>query len=224
VIVDGRRLVADLVRWGVQIRELYVAAGVDVEPTTIHAADSCWELEPSVFGGIAPTKNPQGVLAVADEPRLRPWSAHRGVAVYLEGVQEPGNLGAVARCVAAMGGEAVLLSPGCADPYHWATVRASAGGVFRIPMDRDTELGPVARQMRDRGGEVWAAGTEGESVIGWRPARPTLLMVGAEGAGLSPDALDLADGVVAIPLDREIDSLNVAVAAGILLQHLRSES
>jgi tRNA G18 (ribose-2'-O)-methylase SpoU len=49
-------------------------------------------------------------------------------------------------------------------------------------------------------------------------------MVGAEGAGLSPDALDLADGVVAIPLDREIDSLNVAVAAGILLQHLRSES
>jgi TrmH family RNA methyltransferase len=222
VIADGRRLVADLVPRQLPIRELYIAHGVDIEPATLAAAESCWELEPALFSGVAPTRNPQGVLAVVDEPRYRSWTGGDGVAVYLEGVQDPGNLGAVIRCVAAIGGSAVVLSPGCADPFHWATLRASAGAVMRVPVVGQTHPAEAAASIRKSGGEVWAATTDGDPMTDWRPARPTLLALGAEGAGLSAGVLALADGAVGVALDRGIDSLNVAVTAGILLQHLRS--
>jgi TrmH family RNA methyltransferase len=221
VIADGRRLVADLVRWQLPIRELYIAEGVDVAPAILGAAESSWELDPSLFAGVAPTRNPQGVMAVVDEPRHPSWTVGDGVAVYLEGVQDPGNLGAIIRCVAAIGGSGVVLSPGCADPFHWATLRASAGAVMRIPVLGQTQPAAAAAAFREAGGEVWAATIDGDPMTEWRPARPTLLVLGAEGRGLSADALALADGAVGIPLDRGIDSLNVAVTAGILLHHLR---
>jgi TrmH family RNA methyltransferase len=66
---------------------------------------------------------------------------------------------------------------------------------------------------------VWAAGLGGHDARTWRPIRPVLLMLGSEGGGLAPETFDLADGVVSIPLDRDVESLNVAVAAGILLWH-----
>jgi len=69
---------------------------------------------------------------------------------------------------------------------------------------------------------VWAATTSGTPIHRWRPAEPTLLLIGAEGSGLSATAFDVADGRVLIPLDNEIESLNVAAVAGILLHHLRS--
>ena len=62
----------------------------------------------------------------------------------------------------------------------------------------------------------------GEKIDGWRPSKPCLLLLGAEGGGLDPDIAELADGTVAIPMSRGIESLNVAVATGILLQHVRS--
>jgi tRNA G18 (ribose-2'-O)-methylase SpoU len=68
---------------------------------------------------------------------------------------------------------------------------------------------------------VWATGLGGRPIEGWRPAEPCLLLFGAEGAGLSTEAGDLADGDLTIPLARDIESLNVAVAAGILLHHVR---
>jgi TrmH family RNA methyltransferase len=222
VIVDGRRLVEDLVRWRLSIRELYLAEGVEVDAATTSAAAGCWELASSVFADIAPTRNPQGVLAVVDEPREPTRPVGGKVVVFLDGVQDPGNLGAVIRCVAGIGGDAVVLSPGCADPYHWAALRASAGAALRVPVARQMSAEEIASEIGAAGGGVWAAGTQGDPIAEWRPTRPTLLLLGAEGAGLSEETLALADGVVCIPLDRGIDSLNVAVAAGVLLHHLRS--
>jgi TrmH family RNA methyltransferase len=90
-----------------------------------------------------------------------------------------------------------------------------------MPVAREVELEAVAGRVRANRGEVWAADTSGERMERWRPRRPLLLVVGAEGIGVSEESLALANGQVAIPLERGIDSLNVAVAAGILLNHLR---
>ena len=222
VVVDGRRLVADLIRWGVPLRELYLEAGVEPDPEIVTAAGSVWALDSRVLSDISPTRHPQGVLAVVDEPTLKPWSGTSGVALYLDGIQDPGNLGAIVRSAAALGGSAVLLSPQSADPFHHASVRGSAGAVFRLPIERDASLTGAADRIAVGGGEVWASGTSGHPIDVWRPTEPVLLLLGAEGAGISGPALEASQGTVVVPLGREVESLNVAVAAGILLQHLRS--
>lgn len=225
VVVDGRRLVADLIRWGVPIRDLFISeelaeqgAGVDY----CRAAENSWVLAGSVLGEIAPTRSPQGILAVVDEPEAQPWQGERGVALFLEGVQDPGNLGAIIRSAAALGAEAVLLAPRCADPFSPAAVRGSAGAVFRMAPHRELSVEEAAAMVRGKGGWVWAAMAGGRPLDRWHPRGPGLVLLGAEGGGLRAESVALADGRVAIPLERDIESLNVAVAAGILLAHLRA--
>jgi len=224
VVVDGLRLVADLVRWGVPLRELYVAApAVDraARDGLLAAADRAWEVPGDLFGQLAPTKNPQGVLAIVDQPEVPEWPASEGLAVYLEGVQEPGNVGAIIRSAAALGAAAVMLSPGCADPFGWSAVRASAGAVLRFPVVRIDGPGGMVAAVAAAGGETWASGTTGTPVAAWRPQRPTVLLLGCEGSGLTPGIRAMADNEVTIPLDNHIESLNVAVAAGVLLEAYR---
>ena len=222
VIVDGRRLLADVVRWNVPVLELYLVEGVEPDPEIVAAAGEVYIIDASVLDDLAPTRPPQGVLAIVADPRRPPWPAREGVALWLDTVQDPGNLGAIVRSAAALGARAVLLSPGCADPFHHAAVRGSAGAVFRLPVSRDVPAARVAERMSESSGEVWAAGPAGIPIDRWNPSQPTVLLLGAEGAGLSPEARAVAGGEVTIPLDREIESLNVAVAAGILLERLRS--
>jgi TrmH family RNA methyltransferase len=224
VIVDGPRILADLVRWEAPIRELYVAEGVDLDGPVLAAAEQIWRVGDSVLAEVAPTRHPQGVLAVVDEPSWAPWDAESGVALWLDGVQDPGNLGAIVRAAAGLGATGVLLSPRCADPFGPLAVRGSAGAVFRIPVEREAPGLRAVELVRAHDGEVWATGVEGTAVTEWRPHEPVLLLLGAEGKGLSAEAAAFADGTVAIPLERDIDSLNVAVAAGILLHHLRSRA
>jgi TrmH family RNA methyltransferase len=225
VVVDGRRLVSDLVRWSVPIRELYLVPEIAGEFEAVgwrQSAEEVFEVDSSVLADIAPTRNPQGVLAIAEEPQWPEWSAEGGVAVWLDRIQDPGNIGAIIRSAAGLGAEAVLLSPDCADPFAASAVRGSAGSVFRVAVRRDVGLAGVMVRVRDGGGEVWATDALGEKIDGWRPSKPCLLLLGAEGVGLDPDVAELADGTVAIPMSRGIESLNVAVATGILLQHVRN--
>jgi TrmH family RNA methyltransferase len=224
VIVDGRRMVSDLVRWGVPIRELYLVPEIAGEFEAVgwrQSTEEVFELEASVLADIAPTRHPQGVLAIAEEPPAVEWSAEGGVALWLDRIRDPGNIGAIIRSAAGLGAQAVLLSPDCADPFSASAVRGAAGSVFRIPIGRDVGLAGVMVRVRDSGGEVWATDSLGQKIDGWRPSKPCLLLIGAEGVGLDPDIAELADGTVAISMSRGIESLNVAVATGILLQHLR---
>jgi TrmH family RNA methyltransferase len=223
VIIDGRRLLDDVVRWDIGIVELYLAAGLaetaEAE-TWIDTAEQVFEVDQEVLADVAPTRNPQGVLAVTAEPRWPVWPASDGVGLYLEAVQDPGNLGAIIRSAAGLGAAAVLLGSECADPFGPAAVRGSAGSVFRIPIEREVPLGRAVERIRRHRGELWATGGNGRQLSEWQPSEPMLLMMGTEGRGLSDEALTAADGVVTIPLERGIESLNVAVAAGILLSHL----
>ncbi len=224
VVVDGRRLVEDLVRWRVPLRELYLTAELAPELADwapIATADAVFEVDGAVLAGIAPTRHPQGVLAVVDEPEAGRWP-DGGVTVFVDGVQDPGNLGAIVRAAAALGAGAVLVAPGSADPFHPMAVRGSAGTVFRLAMARDVTPVAAAAKVRAAGGSVWASGAAGVPVNEWEPRPPVLLLLGSEGTGLGEEARGAVDDWVTVPLGREVESLNVAVAAGILLQRLRA--
>ena len=186
------------------------------------------EVAPDLFEDLTDADSPRGVLAVAHLPRsgVEALPVHGGKPyLYLDGLQDPGNLGALARVAEAAGAAGLALSPGCAHPNHPRALRASAGSLLRLPVAGGVaplELaGHLARvhprwvALVPRGGDgLWEAPLEGTLV----------LAVGAEGPGLSPGLLHFLDGTalrITIPLEPPVESLNATVAAALVLFEAR---
>jgi tRNA G18 (ribose-2'-O)-methylase SpoU len=174
-----------------------------------------------------------GAFAIADIPPLRSFSKEglscgepglirRRVFLCLWDVTDPSNLGALVRTAAGLGAEGVLIGTGCANPYYRKTIRASMGNVFSIPL-WETDLNALA-MLRERGVQIIAASLAEESkpieTFLYAPGKslsPCILVLGNEGYGLPEEALKLCCHQVCIPMNNEVDSLNVAVAGGILM-------
>ncbi len=135
----------------------------------------------------------------------------------LEDLVDHTNVGAVFRSAAALGIDAVLVTPRCADPLYRRSVKVSMGSVFAVPWGRAEPWPGLLDDARDLGFTSWAL-TPGEGSVPLPSARipaRVLLMLGTEGAGLSPQALDRCDARVRIPMAAGVDSLNVAAASAV---------
>jgi tRNA G18 (ribose-2'-O)-methylase SpoU len=175
----------------------------------------------------------RGAIAVSDMPRIVPfknaaaYAALREVFLCLWDVTDPSNLGALLRTAAGLGVVGVLLGPGCANPYYRKTVRVSMGNVFSIPL-WSVNLGALESLNRNGARLVAAALTEKALTIEELGLHlrgrsgPLILILGNEGYGLPTEVLDLCTDEVRIPMARGVDSLNVAVAGGILMYALLS--
>lgn len=143
--------------------------------------------------------------------------------VVLEETNDPANLGAIFRSARALGVDAALLGPGCADPLYRRTVRTSMGHVLHLPFARLAALDDGLAHLRDAGFRVLALTPDpGAADIRDLPALDRVaLVLGAEGPGLSDAALATSDLAVCIPIHPAVDSLNVAVTAGIAFHELR---
>jgi TrmH family RNA methyltransferase len=171
-----------------------------------------------VLAAIATTVHPDGVVAAAIRraPLAPPAAPTLGVA--LETLQDPGNLGTLIRTAAAAGVDGMWLSADSVDVDHPKVLRASAGLWFRLPMIvSDDLLAEVCRQ-RTQGIQVIATLPAAEQIY-WEVdlRKPTLLLLGNEGAGLSPALAAIADLQVRIPLALGAESLNVSIAAALIL-------
>ncbi len=224
-VVDGLKLTLDLAAAGVPIVELFTVAErlealrASAALAPLFAAGRAHLLDPSTSAQIAPTRQTQGVLAVVATPaaRVRPV----GVVVYLDRVQDPGNVGGVIRCAAAFGATGVACSPGCADPFSPRAVRGSAGQSLLLPVEVEAPFGPLADAVRRAGGEVAAtAGRTGTPLPRWRPRSPLLLAFGNEGQGVSPEVAAACQAQVSVPLRDPVESLNVAASAAVILASL----
>jgi RNA methyltransferase, TrmH family len=200
---------------GKALKAALVDRGIRVEDMTDRELES-----------LADTEHPQGVVAVV-EPKgwgLDDIPLASGTSVLvLDGVQDPGNVGTMLRTALALGAAGVVALKGTADLSNSKVIRAAMGASFRLPAVAATpdELIAWARSHR---AEIWVADASGESP--GRPSvpgsarRPIALIVGNEGAGVSPPLETAADRRIAIPLAPGAESLNVAVAAGILLYEI----
>jgi tRNA G18 (ribose-2'-O)-methylase SpoU len=141
--------------------------------------------------------------------------------VVLEDIVDHTNVGAIFRCAAALGFDAVVLAPRCADPLYRRAVRVSMGAVFAVPYARMDDWREGLGQLRAAGFRLLAltpapdAAPIGEAAGGMRPDARLALLLGTEGDGLSSRWQDQADAAVRIPMSRGVDSLNVASAAAI---------
>jgi TrmH family RNA methyltransferase len=169
---------------------------------------------------VADADTPRGLLAVSALPRRGPEAlspARDAVCLYLEAIQDPGNLGALARVAEAFGAAALALSAGCAHPNHPRALRASAGSLLRLPVAVDATIEALDRRFAAPPLWVALAAHGGADPRRSGAPRPLVLALGAEGAGLSAALAERADRTWTIPLAGRVESLNVAVAAAIAL-------
>ena len=180
---------------------------------------------PRLLEELADSDSPRGIVAAASLPRPDvaglPLRAG-GIYVYAEGLQDPGNLGALARVAEASGASGLCLSPGTVHPNHPRALRASAGSLLRLPVAvaaAATELGDRLAPLAPR----WAAlvSRGGQDLFAASLTGCVILALGAEGGGLSAEALATADVELTIPLAPPVESLNVATAAAVALFELR---
>lgn len=174
-------------------------------------------VSPTVLQAIATTVQPDGIVATAHSSRPRPIEL-TNLGLVLETVQDPGNLGTIIRTAAAVGAEGLVLSADSVDPEHPKVLRASAGQWFRLPMAVSPDLQTEIHRFKAQGMQVVATRSDAELTY-WEVdlQRPSLILLGNEGSGLSGDLLRLADQQVRIPLSSGVESLNVAIAAALIL-------
>jgi tRNA G18 (ribose-2'-O)-methylase SpoU len=161
-------------------------------------------------------------------PEARAVLSGAGRVAILEDINNHTNLGAIFRGAAALGVDAVLLSPSCADPLYRRSVRVSMGEVFAVPYARLEPWPQALHTVREAGFTLLALTPAADAVALQRLSaaqrrRPALLL-GAEGAGLSRQALSASDQRVVIPMHRGVDSLNVAAAAAVAFWELSRDS
>jgi RNA methyltransferase, TrmH family len=187
----------------------------------------CLEVSDAVLGKLAAKDNPQTMLGVFEQRWVNEPDATTvaGDAVWLalEAVRDPGNLGTIVRTVDAVGAAGVILVGTCVDPYSREAVRATMGSIFDVAMVR----------MAPERFRAWAAAWRGDIVGTQLAARedfrkvsyraPTLLLMGSEGPGLSPELAAICSRLVKIPMAGRLDSLNLAVATALVLYEIRRE-
>lgn len=229
-VAEGVRLVEEAIAAGLEIRGAIVAAPALEHPRTAslvrELASRAVEVEDvpaRVFEDLCDTESPQGILALVEFPdwRLEALDVADGTTVVvLDGVQDPGNVGTIIRTAFALGCDGALLLSGTADPRNPKVLRGAMGASFRMPVIPVPD-DALASWLRTNKVEAWAAVMEGSPLA--RSSRPARLAVvlGNEGAGVRPAVAELVRHRVAIPLARGAESLNVAVAAGILLYELK---
>lgn len=240
VQIEGRHPVREALRAGRPLRRLVVSKAASRDRSVQELIASArrrgipvQEVEPAVLDRIAQTRTPQGVVAIAaahrtvdlddllDAGRARAQSLF---LLMLDGVQDPGNLGAILRSANAAGAHGVVIPRHRSAGLSPAVAAASAGAIEHIPVAQVTNIASAVERLKREG--VWIVGADpqaGEELFAAEMLPPLALVVGGEGAGLSRLVRERCDRLLRIPMYGAVASLNVSVAAGILLFEVRRQ-
>ena len=224
-VVEGPQAVREALP---SLVELYADPDGQARHAALLAAAPCpvTPVSREVLAAMAETVTPQGVLGVAPLLDVDLPAALRGrprLVVVLEAAADPGNTGTVVRTADAAGADAVVLTEGSTDPHGGKCVRASAGSLWHLPVVVGPSVGDTVRALHEAGLTVLAtsgsvaADDLDDLLEAGALAGPTAWLLGNEAAGLSPEALALADRTVRIPIHGRAESLNLATAAALCL-------
>ena len=222
-VLEGPRVVADALARGVELEAVYLGPGARASfASLVSRLDAAKvptrDLKEGVLEKIGTTRTPQPVLGVAPTPPMVTLDGIApGLVVVCAGVADPGNLGTIIRSAEGAGASAIVVADGV-DPWHPKVVRGSAGAVLGVPVAVVDDIAGALSVLRGRG---WrAVGTDADAAdayTGVELGGSVALVLGSEAHGIPDSIAALLDVVVAIPMAGEIESLNVAVAASILM-------
>lgn len=216
-LLEGRKLVQAALESGVEVECALVSSGRATDETRALEARGIEVVEviESLFRSASTLESPEGILAVGRRPaRSVAELAAEGAILVSAGIQDPGNLGALARIAEAAGARALVLLKGSADPYAPKALRGSMGSLLRVPV---FEIDDIAA-LRKRGFRLAALVPRGGvdfRAADFRP--PVALLLGREASGLDDATVAGSDLLVTIPMRGAVESLNVATAAALVL-------
>ena len=219
-LIEGPRPVMDAIRSGERLQTVFLSERVpaeELESLCMKHGCRCAVLSEELFSRISDTEHSQGVLAVACKPEHRMIEAGSGI-IILDRLQDPGNIGTIIRTAEAAGFSTLIAIKGTGDIYAPKTVRAAAGSLLRVNVFEGLETGEAVRLCREQGIRIVASDLEGS--VEYTAADLTgdmALVIGNEGSGVSDEIRQAADDKVRIPMEGTIESLNAAVAAGLLM-------
>lgn len=230
-VAEGVRSVEELLRSGLAVRGALVAPqladaprGQALRKTLDESGIEVTEVSEKDFRSAAETESPQGIIAIGEVPeRSLDTLDVAGVCrlIILDGVRDPGNAGTIVRTAAALGATATIALPGTVDLWNPKVIRSSMGAQFQHPAFH-AGVDDLLSFLQRKEIELWATDASGSALE--KAGAPTRLAiaVGNEGYGLSPALRATAQRTVSLPIAGSVESLNVAVATGIILYQLRS--
>jgi TrmH family RNA methyltransferase len=220
--LEGEHLIAEALRSNLTLQTLFLRQGSEAVLTrpslSALTTHDTLILTADVFASAVETASPQGIAATLQIPTLAPpIPQQHSIALILESLQDPGNLGTLIRSAEAFGANQIFLTPDTVNPWNPKVVRASAGSIFRLPITR-APLATIAANLKQQGTILYAAVVQPDnsiSLLATTFAPQSAILIGNEGAGLSPKSLTLADVHLRIPC--AVESLNAAIAGSTLL-------
>jgi RNA methyltransferase, TrmH family len=229
MLLDGLHLVQDARRAGLAFEAVALNRSTLGLPEVAALAEALArdgaevvEVTDAVLEAMSPVSTPSGIVAIGQRPdwpldRVVGGSSRPLIVVAVD-VQDPGNVGAIARAAEAGGASALVLCGASADPFGWKALRGSMGSLLRLPTASVAAWHGALDTIRARGVRVAATVPRGGvPLFEANLARPLALLLGGEGPGLPPEAVEAADVRVSIPMRGPVESLNVAVAAALLV-------
>jgi len=230
IFIEGLRLCGEALRSKLEIEAVIAseelvrkekAAAAFAELS--QAAKRVGTVSEKLLESISYTKTPQGIVVLAHRPeaseeRLDASLTDSTLLVVLHQLNNPVNVGAILRTAEAAGATGIITTKNTSDPFSPKSLRGAMGSAFRLPIWRNTDFNKAVAWCRERKiSLVGTAATAKMKHMDWDWNRPSALVLGPESTGLSDEELRATDQTVSIPMQGEVESLNVSVAAGILL-------
>lgn len=214
-IIDGYRIVQHAIDCGADIKYVLVSD----EFLDNHNWDydtNVIKIPMHIMKTIVETETPQGIAAIisVQEKVLKP-----GPILFLDQVQDPGNLGTLIRTADAAGFGGVMLRKGCTDPFSQKSLRSSMGSIMSIPVQVNADLEDLVRLQRPLYGAALEGGVSYKTVT---YDNESVLIIGNEGNGISKEVLDCVTKRIYIPMKGDVESLNASIAGGILMFEISS--
>lgn len=225
-VAEGPKVVAELLAAdAVQVQDVFATAGWARQNAAWirQAGGNVIEIDDATLARISSLAGPNQVVAVFTKPHLEEEEAvnwFEQFSLALDGIQDPGNLGTILRCADWFGVQHVICNPACANPFNAKVVQATMGSIARVRVHQCADLAEFLEENA-AGAPIYAATFDGASLYD-EPAAPAgFLIIGNESRGISAEVLAHATRPVTIPRIGAAESLNAAVATGIVLSHLR---
>jgi RNA methyltransferase, TrmH family len=223
-LIEGPKVLLEALAKGVQLKQIVVSesflkAGLgELHNANIPAVSV---VDDRNFEYLVTTEGPCGIVAVANMPNTHPdklFEPSSSLVVIANAIQDPGNIGTMIRTALAASASGMILTKGTVDPYNPKVVRSAAGALFSLPILHNVRIEECVPMLKDRGFKVIACDQNAPRLYWEVNLQERIALIFAnEGQGFSDPVLELADTTVAIPMNQQSESLNVAISAGIIL-------
>ncbi|MEL3974730.1 RNA methyltransferase [Rossellomorea oryzaecorticis] len=220
-IVEGFHLVEEALKQDDTVIELILVEGVEMPNKWNSDGIEMIQVSEEVGKALADTETTQGVFAVCRQKDSEAINESK-TFLLLDGLQDPGNIGTIIRTAEASGIDAIVLGKGTVDLYNPKVLRSAQGSHFHLPIIKG-DLSEIIPVLKEKGIPVYGTALEnGKEYTTVKPQDSYALIVGNEGSGVSGEILSLTDQILYITIYGKSESLNVAIAAGILLYYFKN--